>query len=146
MNAETPSSYAGTNRSFASETKGGAKEIKDKVGDALDRGRSGLADSAQAAGEGFASDVAQLREGMATLQETVSKFISEAGSEAVKTAQNIGSTVGDAAGQMASAAKGQAKTVTSEIENMARSNPLGTLAATLVIGVVIGMMSRGGRG
>jgi ElaB/YqjD/DUF883 family membrane-anchored ribosome-binding protein len=146
MKPETAGSYPGPNRSFSAEAKGGAQELKRTVGDALDRGKSGLADSAQAAGEGLASDVAQLRDGMAALQETVSKFVSEAGSEAMKTAQNVGSAVGDAAGQMASAAKEQAKTVTSEIENMARSNPLGTLAATLAIGVVIGMISRGGRG
>ena len=31
------------------------------------------------------------------------------------------------------------------MENMARKNPLGTIGATLLVGVVIGMMSRGGR-
>jgi hypothetical protein len=48
-----------------------------------------------------------------------------------------------AAGEMASAVKRQAGTITSEIESMARSNPFGTLAATLLIGVVIEMMPRG---
>jgi ElaB/YqjD/DUF883 family membrane-anchored ribosome-binding protein len=47
---------------------------------------------------------------------------------------------------MASSAKEQAKTLVSKVENMARRNPLGTIGATLLAGVVIGMMSRGGRG
>ena len=37
----------------------------------------------------------------------------------------------------------QVKTFASEMENMARKNPLGTIGATLLVGVVIGMMSRG---
>jgi hypothetical protein len=44
---------------------------------------------------------------------------------------------------MASTAKEQVKTFASELEAMARKNPLGTIAGTLVAGIVIGMMSRG---
>jgi ElaB/YqjD/DUF883 family membrane-anchored ribosome-binding protein len=137
--------YPEMKRTFPNEGVSGAKDLKEKVGDALDRGKSGIAESAHAASEGVARDIAQLRDGLAALQATVSKFVSEAGNEAVKTAKDVGSAVGDATGQMASAAKDQARTLTSDIENMARSNPLGTLAATLAIGVIIGMLSRGGR-
>jgi hypothetical protein len=44
---------------------------------------------------------------------------------------------------LASSAKDQVKTVASELEAMARRNPLGALAGTLVVGLIIGMMSRG---
>ena len=128
--------------------------LKDKVGDALDRGKSGLADSAYSAGDSLNQDVAKLREDMAAIQKTLSKFASEAGNEAVKTAQNVGSAVasqvgdmanqvGETASEYAAAATQQAKTFASEIEVMARRNPLGTIGATLVVGVLIGMMSRG---
>jgi hypothetical protein len=36
-----------------------------------------------------------------------------------------------------------AKTLASELEGMARRNPLGTIAGALLVGVIIGMMSRG---
>ena len=128
--------------------------LKDKVGDALDRGKSGFADSAHSAGDSLKDDVAKLRDDMATIQKTLSKFASEAGNEAVKTAQNVGSAVasqvgdmanqvGETASEYANAATQQVKTFASEVESMARRNPLGTIGATLLVGVVIGMMSRG---
>jgi ElaB/YqjD/DUF883 family membrane-anchored ribosome-binding protein len=123
--------------------------LKDKVGDALDRGKSGIAESAHAAGDSLSNDVAMLREAMAAIQATLSKFASEAGGEALKTAQNVGSAVGsqvgDAASEMASAAKAQAKTLATELENVTRNNPLATIGATLLVGVIIGMISRKGR-
>jgi hypothetical protein len=37
----------------------------------------------------------------------------------------------------------QAKTLASDLEGMARRNPLGTSAGAVLVGVVIGLMSRG---
>jgi ElaB/YqjD/DUF883 family membrane-anchored ribosome-binding protein len=132
----------------------GVEVLKDKVGDALDRGKSNLADSANAASDNLGDDVAKLREDMAAIQKTLSKFAAQAGNEAVKTAQNVGSAVasqvgdvasqvGAAASEYANSATQQVKTFASEMETMARKNPLGTIGATLLVGVVIGMMSRG---
>jgi hypothetical protein len=60
------------------------------------------------------------------------------------------SQVGDAASgaadtgaDLAASAKQHARTLASELEAMARRNPLGTIAGTLMVGVIIGMMSRG---
>ncbi len=151
-------SQFGSNRTQPAGTSGGSGygsgALKDKVADALDRGRSGVAESAQAAGDSLQQDVAKLREDMAAIQQTLAKFASEAKGEAIKTAKNVGSAVasqaGDAASQVgevaaeyAAAATQQVKTFASEMENMARKNPLGTIGATLLVGVVIGMMSRG---
>ena len=61
-------------------------------------------------------------------------------------ASQVGSTtsgVTDAGSVLASAAKEHAKTLASELEGMARRNPLGTIAGALLVGVIIGMMSRG---
>jgi ElaB/YqjD/DUF883 family membrane-anchored ribosome-binding protein len=161
MNAQTPSSAAGNTFSQAgkaadkitqnAETR--YEATKEKVGDALDRGRSGITDSAQAAGDSLSQDMAKLREDMTAIQQTLSKFASEAGGEAMKAAQSVGATVASqvsgAASDVAAGAKDvaasaaeSAKTFASELEGMARRNPLGTIGATLLVGVVIGMMSR----
>jgi ElaB/YqjD/DUF883 family membrane-anchored ribosome-binding protein len=49
----------------------------------------------------------------------------------------------DKSSELATSAKAQVKTFASELEAMARRNPLGTIAGALLVGVVIGMMSRG---
>jgi len=43
---------------------------------------------------------------------------------------------------MASAASDQAKSFASELENMARRNPLGAIAGAVAIGVLIGLLGR----
>jgi len=123
--------------------------LKSDVGNALERGRSGIADSAQTAGTDLASDLGKLRADIASIQQTMANFVSQAGGEAARTAQSVGSTVasqiGGVASDMASATTAQAKTFASELENMARRNPLGTIGVTLLAGVIIGMISRGGK-
>jgi ElaB/YqjD/DUF883 family membrane-anchored ribosome-binding protein len=123
--------------------------LKSDVGNALERGRSGIADSAQTAGTDLASDVSKLRADIASIQQTMAKFVSQAGGEATRTAQSVGSAVasqiGGVASDMASATTAQAKTFASELETMARKNPLGTIGVTLLAGVIIGMITRGGR-
>lgn len=91
---------------------------------------------------------------MAKLTDTLARFASQAGGDAAKTvrtlSQTLASQVGNAAGgvadagsELASSAKEHAKTFASELEGMARRNPLGTIAGALLVGVIIGMMSRG---
>jgi hypothetical protein len=73
--------------------------------------------------------------------------------EAAKTVRRVSQTVAsqvgtvagavaDAGSELGSSAKEHAKTVASELEAMARRNPLGTIAGALLVGVIIGMMSR----
>jgi ElaB/YqjD/DUF883 family membrane-anchored ribosome-binding protein len=94
-----------------------------------------------------------LQHDLNNLKDTVMRFISHASDEATKSAREITSNVteqmsgvaSDMAGKganMASAASQQAKTLASEIEGMARRNPLGAIAGAVVIGVLIGMMGR----
>jgi ElaB/YqjD/DUF883 family membrane-anchored ribosome-binding protein len=98
--------------------------------------------------------MSNLRRDVANLKDTFARLASQAGVEAAKTARNMSQTVasqvGSAAGgvadvgsELASSAKQHAKTFASELEAMGRRNPLGTIAAALLIGVIIGMMSRG---
>jgi ElaB/YqjD/DUF883 family membrane-anchored ribosome-binding protein len=93
---------------------------------------------------------------VASLKETFALLASQAGGEAAKAFRNVGQTVAsqagstasgvaDAGSDLASSAKERAKTIVSELEGMARQNPLATIAGTLLLGVIIGLMTRGRR-
>jgi ElaB/YqjD/DUF883 family membrane-anchored ribosome-binding protein len=58
-------------------------------------------------------------------------------------ARTAASGLADRGSEFATSATTHAKTFASELEAMARRNPLGTIAGALLVGVVIGMMSRG---
>src|SRR5215470_4960889 len=98
--------------------------------------------------------LSQLSRDVASLKNTFALLASQAGGEAVKTMRNMSDTVasqvGDAASgvadtssDLATSAGQHVKTFASELEAMARRNPLGTIAGTLVVGFIVGMMTRG---
>jgi ElaB/YqjD/DUF883 family membrane-anchored ribosome-binding protein len=98
--------------------------------------------------------MSNLRRDVANLKDTFARLASQVGGEAAKTVRNMGQTVAsqmgsaagglaDAGSELASSTKQHAKTFASELEAMGRRNPLGTIAGALLIGVIIGMMSRG---
>ena len=104
--------------------------------------------------DSFGEVLSQLSRDVASLKDTFALLASQAGGEAARTMRNMGeavaSQVGDAASgvadtgsDLATSAKQHAKTFASELEAMARRNPLGTIVGTLVVGVIVGMMSRG---
>ena len=106
--------------------------------------------------DGLGEALSQLSRDVASLKNTFALLASQAGGEAVKTMRNMSDTVatqvGDAASgvadtgsDLANSASQHAKTFASELEAMARRNPLGTIAGTLALGVIVGMMSRGRR-
>jgi ElaB/YqjD/DUF883 family membrane-anchored ribosome-binding protein len=95
-----------------------------------------------------------LQRDVASLKDTIARLASQASGEAAKTvrsvSQSVASQVGsaasgvaDAGSDLASQATQHAKTFASELEGMARRNPLGTIAGALLVGVIVGMMSRG---
>jgi ElaB/YqjD/DUF883 family membrane-anchored ribosome-binding protein len=99
-------------------------------------------------------DMTQLQREVASLKDTFARLASQVSGEAAKTVRNVSQTVAsqagtvaggmaDAGSELASSAKEHAKTVVSELEAMARRNPLGTIAGAVLVGVIIGMMSRG---
>jgi ElaB/YqjD/DUF883 family membrane-anchored ribosome-binding protein len=91
------------------------------------------------------ADLDTLRADFNTLKDTVTNLISKKSSEALDSAKKTTSDVTDQIGGIANAATDQAKTFASELERMGRNNPLGALAGALLVGVVIGMIGRGGR-
>lgn len=110
--------------------------------------------SEQGRHDGLGERVSQLTRDLASLKDSFSMLASQAGGDAVKAmrnmSQSVGSQVGDAASgaadkgaDLAATAKQQVKTFASELEAMARRNPLGTIAGTLLVGIVLGLMTRG---
>jgi ElaB/YqjD/DUF883 family membrane-anchored ribosome-binding protein len=115
-----------------------------------------LTDSSQGvAGASTATtDLSKLQEEVASLRDTLTKYVSGAGSEAAKTVRDVGQSVAsqvgsaasgvmEAGASMANTASEQAKTFASEIERAARKNPLGAMAGALLVGVLIGLLGRG---
>ena len=91
---------------------------------------------------------------VASLKDSLANLASQVGGDAAKTVRSVGQTVAsqvgsaasgvaDAGSDLASSATAHAKTFASELEGMARRNPLGTIAGALLVGVIVGMMSRG---
>jgi ElaB/YqjD/DUF883 family membrane-anchored ribosome-binding protein len=98
-------------------------------------------------------DLDSLRGQVTDLQNAIAKLISDAGNMAVKSAKEAtsdvtsqvgaaASNIADKSSEMAQAASEQAKTFASELEKVARANPLGALAGALLVGVVIGLIGR----
>jgi ElaB/YqjD/DUF883 family membrane-anchored ribosome-binding protein len=106
--------------------------------------------------DNFGETLSQLSRDVASLKDTFALLVSQAGGEAAKTVRNMGETVAsqvrdaasgaaDTGSDLATSAQQRATTFASELEAMARRNPLGTIAGTLALGVIVGMMSRGRR-
>jgi ElaB/YqjD/DUF883 family membrane-anchored ribosome-binding protein len=126
---------------------------------ALDPKRSeepaaGPSDSKNVGHEDLGEHLNKIGRDIANLKDSVTRLASQAGGEAVKSARNMGQTVASQVGSaasgvagtssdLASSASEHAKALASELESMARRNPLGTIAGALLIGVLMGMMSKG---
>jgi ElaB/YqjD/DUF883 family membrane-anchored ribosome-binding protein len=91
------------------------------------------------------ADLSTLRTDFNNLKDTVTDYISKTGSDAIDSAKKATTDVANKASDLASAASEQAKTFASELERMGRNNPLGAIAGAVLVGVVIGLIGRGGR-
>jgi len=124
------------------KAKARAEAVKDDVSEEFARGKAGIEDETRAARDALSRDLHKLQEDMAAIQHTMMKFTSEAGGEAARTARKLGSTVASHAGDIADGAKERAGALTSDLEDVARRNPFATIGASLLAGVVIGLISR----
>jgi ElaB/YqjD/DUF883 family membrane-anchored ribosome-binding protein len=122
---------------------------KTQVTSEVNRGKEAIGDAASEAMETGRAELTALQRDISDLKETMTKFIDRSGNEAARSARAVAGQVGAAASDnaqrganVASVATDQAKTFASELENMARRNPIGTLAGVLAVGVLIGMMGR----
>ena len=119
---------------------------KEAAGETLNRAKEELTNTASALGSNPSVDLEGMRRDLNSLKDTLSRFVSQAG----EVSSSVASQVSDAASSfaesgtnMASAAKEQAKTFASELESIGRRNPLGAMAAALMVGVLIGLIGRG---
>ena len=123
------------------------------VGESLNRGKEALGSVATGAMADASSDLEALRNDLASLKNTLARFMTEAGGEAAKSAREVSSSmaghVGDTASDLAdkgqrfaATAGDQAKTFAGEIEAFARRNPLGALAGAVAVGFVLGLWGR----
>jgi ElaB/YqjD/DUF883 family membrane-anchored ribosome-binding protein len=132
---------------------GSSNPNSNSVSDSISRGKEAIGDAANSAARSTGSDLQAIQNDLNSLKDTLSRFMSQAGTQAFKSAgdatSNLAGQIGDVASnladrgsQLASSAGDQAKTFASELEIMARRNPLGTLAGAVAIGVLIGIMGR----
>jgi ElaB/YqjD/DUF883 family membrane-anchored ribosome-binding protein len=123
------------------------------VSDPLNRGKDAIAEAANGAARSAGSDLQAIRDDLNSLKDTLSRFMSQASGDALRSARevtsNVAGQVSDVASdlavrgtQLASSAGDQAKTFATELEGMARRNPLGALAGAVAIGVLIGAIGR----
>jgi ElaB/YqjD/DUF883 family membrane-anchored ribosome-binding protein len=125
--------------------------LRESVASSISQGKEAVTAAASDAMDRTGVDLKALQGDLSGLKETVAKLVSRAGDEAAKSAREIAGQVSTAASELAekganvaSVATDQAKTVVTELENIARRNPLGALAGAMVVGVLIGMMGRRG--
>ena len=115
---------------------------------------AGKESSVGAVPDRLTEDVSSLRADINKMNDILSKFVSEAGGQAARTARNVGHTVASqvsstasglatTSADVASSATEQFKTFATELEGIARKNPLGALAGALAVGIVIGLIVRG---
>ena len=137
----------------ASNSRNSNERTRAGVSDAFARGKDAVGAAAKDARNSAGSDLQSLQADLNGLKETVTKFMSEAADQAAKTAREVSSQVtsrvSDVAGDladrgsaMASTATEQAKTFASEVESMARRNPIGAIAGAVLVGIMIGVLGR----
>jgi ElaB/YqjD/DUF883 family membrane-anchored ribosome-binding protein len=139
--------------SLQQESSAPAKGGRPSVGESLNRGKDALGSVAAGAMADASSDLEALRNDLASLKNTMARFMADAGGEAAKSAREVSSSmaghVGDTASDLAdkgqrfaATAGDQAKTLAGEIEAFARRNPLGALAGAVAVGFVLGLWGR----
>jgi ElaB/YqjD/DUF883 family membrane-anchored ribosome-binding protein len=123
--------------------------LRESVASSVSRGKEAVSAAASDAMDTAGADLKAMQSELSDVKKTVAKLVSRASDEAAKSAREITGQVGTAAGDLAekganvaSVATDQAKTLVTELENIARRNPLGALAGALVVGALIGIMGR----
>jgi ElaB/YqjD/DUF883 family membrane-anchored ribosome-binding protein len=119
------------------------------IASSMNRGKEAVSAAASEAIDAGGADLKALKSDLSDLKDTVAKFIAQASNETAKSAREVAGHVSAAASDIAerganaaSVASNQAKTFATELEIIARRNPLGAIAGAVVVGVLIGIMGR----
>jgi hypothetical protein len=100
-----------------------------RLGQEFERAKDNISGAAANAKDNLGDDLGNLRADIAKLSETVTQL-----------AKQVASEVGSVAEVGAGAAKEQVASIATEVENVVRRNPLGTLAGVFFAGLFIGML------
>jgi ElaB/YqjD/DUF883 family membrane-anchored ribosome-binding protein len=110
------------------------------ISDTVAKGRDGIGDAASEAMDSASSDLKALRDDLNGLKDTVGKFISQTSGHATRTAYDVAGQLGTAAHDLAD--NTGASSMVHEVEGWTRRNPLGAIAAAVMVGLAIGMLGR----
>lgn len=146
-------SQLGGQFSGTGQLKESARNVGSAISDTAARGRDAVSAAASDAANAAGTDLQSLQADLNRLKDTVTQFMAEAADQATRSARamssNVVDRVGDVAGDiaqkgsaMASTATDQAKSLASELETMARRNPIGALAGAVMVGILVGMLGR----
>jgi ElaB/YqjD/DUF883 family membrane-anchored ribosome-binding protein len=146
------SQFAGGSQ-FRENSRDSVEAAGAAISDSIARGKDAVGAAAKDTMKSAGSDLQSLQADINGLKDTVTKFMSEAAGQAAKSAREVSSSVtnrvSDVAGDladrgsaMASTATEQAKTFASELESMARRNPIGAIAGAVLVGILIGVLGR----
>lgn len=126
-----------------STTYGGGstnKSSKDKgVGAVASAAYETAHDMGETASDAVNEQINSLKSELASLKES----LADATSKAASAVSDSASAIVGRSTEMATAAVDKAKSMSVEVEEMTRRNPLPALAGAVVIGMLIGMASRG---
>jgi ElaB/YqjD/DUF883 family membrane-anchored ribosome-binding protein len=112
------------------------------VAEAVNRGKDAMQNAADDVFGSATADLQALRRDLNGLKDTVTKLVGHVGNEAVRSARDVSSALASSGADIASSTAERGKSLASDLETMARRNPLGAIAGAVVIGVLIGMMGR----
>ena len=133
------------NTTGAAASRSDFANSKEGTNDPLNRGKEAIASAANSLTDNASNELEGLRKEINSLKETVSRFVSQAGDMSASVATKVSdaaSGVAESGANLASTATDQAKSFASELEDMGRRNPLGAMAAAVLIGVMIGLIGR----
>jgi ElaB/YqjD/DUF883 family membrane-anchored ribosome-binding protein len=122
----------------------GAESAKSSasVVESLTRTKEAIGSAASEAVDSAGSDLDALVRDLNGLKDTLATFLSKAGNEAMRSARDVSSGLADQGASMAAAAAEGGKSLTAELERMVRRNPLTSIAAAFVVGIILGRRGR----
>jgi ElaB/YqjD/DUF883 family membrane-anchored ribosome-binding protein len=126
------------------KTNLGAESAKSSasVVESLSRTKQAIGSAASEAMDSAGSDLDALVRDLNSLKDTLATFLSKAGTEAVRSARDVSSGLADQGADIAAAAAEGGKSLTAELESMVRRNPISSIAAAFVVGLILGGRGR----
>jgi ElaB/YqjD/DUF883 family membrane-anchored ribosome-binding protein len=125
------------------------KDWRRSSAEALARGKEEASAAGAEAKSASTSAVQSLRTEIKDIQELLTRLAAQSGRGAADVATAAAERVGDVAGDLArsgakaaAAATDRAKSFASELEGIARRNPMGVIAGAVVVGLLIGVFGR----